>query len=98
MLPNLSSLYLGFPPLFQSEYLEGQNHDHSITSKVNLVDLAGSERQTTAQTSGERLRVRCQQMCCSEVKSMLTLAVSSAVPEKVYQESVVGCGFPRITG
>ena len=42
----------------QTEELEGQEHDHSITSKINLVDLAGSERQSQAQTSGERLRVR----------------------------------------
>ena len=41
----------------QTEELEGQEHDHSITSKINLVDLAGSERQSQAQTSGERLRV-----------------------------------------
>ena len=41
----------------QTEVLEGQEHDHSITSKINLVDLAGSERQSLAQTSGERLRV-----------------------------------------
>ena len=47
------------PPFYlQTEELEGQEHDHSITSKINLVDLAGSERQSQAQTSGERLRVR----------------------------------------
>ncbi|XP_052214785.1 kinesin-like protein KIF14 isoform X2 [Dreissena polymorpha] len=40
----------------KTETLEGQVHDHSITSKINLVDLAGSERQSQAQTSGERLR------------------------------------------
>ena len=41
----------------QTEEIEGIQHDHSITSKINLVDLAGSERQSQAQTSGERLRV-----------------------------------------
>ncbi|KAL4216665.1 cerebellar granular layer structural organization [Mactra antiquata] len=40
----------------KTEVLEGQEHDHSITSKINLVDLAGSERQSHAQTTGERLR------------------------------------------
>ena len=41
----------------QTEEIEGIQHDHSITSKINLVDLAGSEMQSQAQTSGERLRV-----------------------------------------
>ena len=41
----------------QTERVENQDHDHSITSKINLVDLAGSERQSQAQTTGERLRV-----------------------------------------
>ncbi|KAL5013073.1 hypothetical protein ScPMuIL_011624 [Solemya velum] len=40
----------------KTEAIEGQQHDHAITSKINLVDLAGSERQSQAQTSGERLR------------------------------------------
>lgn len=30
--------------------------DHSIVSRINLVDLAGSERQSSAQTSGQRLK------------------------------------------
>lgn len=42
----------------QSELVEGEEHEHSITSKINLVDLAGSERCNSAMTSGERLRVR----------------------------------------
>lgn len=37
--------------------IEGEVHDHAITSKVNLIDLAGSERQSLAKTSGDRLRV-----------------------------------------
>ncbi|KAK7095052.1 hypothetical protein V1264_006513 [Littorina saxatilis] len=40
----------------KTERVENQDHDHSITSKINLVDLAGSERQSQAQTTGERLR------------------------------------------
>ena len=41
----------------QTDNIEGEDHEHSITSKINLVDLAGSERQSVAKTSGERLRV-----------------------------------------
>lgn len=41
----------------QSELVEGEEHEHSITSKINLVDLAGSERCNSAMTSGDRLRV-----------------------------------------
>lgn len=37
--------------------MEGEEHEHSITSRINLVDLAGSERSNSAQTSGDRLRV-----------------------------------------
>ncbi|CAH1787951.1 unnamed protein product [Owenia fusiformis] len=40
----------------RTETLEGDEHEHSITSKVNLVDLAGSERQASAGTTGDRLR------------------------------------------
>ena len=42
----------------QTDGVEGEEHDHSITSKINLIDLAGSERQSLAKTSGDRLRVR----------------------------------------
>ncbi len=41
----------------QTEFVEEEEHDHCITSRINLVDLAGSERCTSAQTSGDRLRV-----------------------------------------
>lgn len=41
----------------QTECVEGEEHDHRITSRINLVDLAGSERCNSAQTSGDRLRV-----------------------------------------
>ncbi|XP_030290003.1 kinesin-like protein KIF14 [Sparus aurata] len=40
----------------QTELVECEEHEHSITSRINLVDLAGSERSNTAQTSGDRLR------------------------------------------
>ncbi|ELU15797.1 hypothetical protein CAPTEDRAFT_82852, partial [Capitella teleta] len=36
--------------------VDGEKHEHSRISKINLIDLAGSERQSTAKTSGERLR------------------------------------------
>ncbi|KAK1897022.1 Kinesin-like protein KIF14 [Dissostichus eleginoides] len=34
----------------QTEFVEGEEHDHSITSRINLVDLAGSERCNSAKT------------------------------------------------
>ncbi|KAM9503582.1 kinesin-like protein KIF14 isoform 2-T2 [Salvelinus alpinus] len=39
----------------KTEFVEGEEHDHRITSRINLVDLAGSERCSSAQTSGDRL-------------------------------------------
>ncbi|KAM4641485.1 kinesin-like protein KIF14 [Discoglossus pictus] len=60
-----------------TEYLEGEEHDHRITSRINLVDLAGSERCSSAQTSGERLKEG-----VSINKSLLTLGkVISALSE-----------------
>ena len=43
--------------LLQTESVDGEEHDHRITSRINLIDLAGSERCSTAQTSGDRLKV-----------------------------------------
>ncbi|MEQ2217841.1 Kinesin-like protein kif14, partial [Xenoophorus captivus] len=78
----------------KTEFVEGEEHDHSITSRINLVDLAGSERSSTAQTSGDRLREG-----ASINKSLLTLGkVISALSEQVltrkkvfipYRESVL---------
>ncbi|XP_043985739.1 kinesin-like protein KIF14 [Gambusia affinis] len=78
----------------KTEFVEGEEHDHSISSRINLVDLAGSERSRTAQTSGERLREG-----ASINKSLLTLGkVISALSEQVltrkkvfipYRESVL---------
>ncbi|XP_030640811.1 LOW QUALITY PROTEIN: kinesin-like protein KIF14 [Chanos chanos] len=77
-----------------TECVEGEEHDHRITSRINLIDLAGSERCTTAQTSGDRLREG-----ASINKSLLTLGkVISALSEQVqtrkklfipYRESVL---------
>ncbi|XP_029286383.1 LOW QUALITY PROTEIN: kinesin-like protein KIF14 [Cottoperca gobio] len=78
----------------QTEFVEGEEHDHSISSKINLVDLAGSERCNSAQTSGDRLREG-----ASINKSLLTLGkVISALSEQAltrkkvftpYRESVL---------
>ncbi|XP_038147695.1 kinesin-like protein KIF14 [Cyprinodon tularosa] len=78
----------------KTEFVEGEEHDHSISSRINLVDLAGSERSSTAQTSGDRLREG-----ASINKSLLTLGkVISALSEQVltrkkvfipYRESVL---------
>ncbi|XP_072919535.1 kinesin-like protein KIF14 [Hemitrygon akajei] len=40
----------------KTEFVDGQEHEHCVTSRVNLVDLAGSERCFTSQTSGDRLK------------------------------------------
>ncbi|MBN3290487.1 KIF14 protein, partial [Polypterus senegalus] len=62
----------------KTEFVEEEEHDHSITSRINLVDLAGSERCSTAQTSGERLKEG-----VSINKSLLTLGkVISALSEQ----------------
>uniref|UniRef100_A0AAV2KUB8 Kinesin-like protein KIF14 n=1 Tax=Knipowitschia caucasica TaxID=637954 RepID=A0AAV2KUB8_KNICA len=78
----------------KTEVVEGEEHDHSISSKINLVDLAGSERCNSAQTSGDRLREG-----ASINKSLLTLGkVISALSEQAlsrkkvfipYRESVL---------
>nr|XP_015826225.2 kinesin-like protein KIF14 [Nothobranchius furzeri] len=78
----------------KTEFVEGEEHDHSIISRINLVDLAGSERCNSAQTSGERLREG-----ASINKSLLTLGkVISALSEQAltrkkvftpYRESVL---------
>lgn len=78
----------------KTELVEGEEHDHTITSRINLVDLAGSERCASAQTSGERLREG-----ASINKSLLTLGkVISALSEQAqtrkrvfipYRESVL---------
>ncbi|XP_077082754.1 kinesin-like protein KIF14 isoform X1 [Siphateles boraxobius] len=78
----------------KTEFVEEEEHDHYITSRINLVDLAGSERCNSAQTSGERLREG-----ASINKSLLTLGkVISSLSEQArsrkkvftpYRESVL---------
>lgn len=54
---KLSSLFMYFSIFLQTEFVAEQEHEHSVTSRINLVDLAGSERCFTSQTSGNRLKV-----------------------------------------
>ncbi|KAK5869767.1 hypothetical protein PBY51_024460 [Eleginops maclovinus] len=69
----------------QTEFVEGEEHDHSITSRINLVDLAGSERCNSAKTSGDRLREG-----ASINKSLLTLGkVISALSEQAMTQKTV---------
>ncbi|XP_030616396.1 kinesin-like protein KIF14 [Delphinapterus leucas] len=77
----------------KTEFVEGEELDHRIRSRINLVDLAGSERCSETQTSGERLKEG-----VSINKSLLTLGkVICALSEQAsgkrafvpYRESVL---------
>ncbi|XP_049714360.1 kinesin-like protein KIF14 isoform X1 [Elephas maximus indicus] len=68
----------------KTELVEGEEHDHRITSRMNLIDLAGSERCSAAHTSGDRLKEG-----VSINKSLLTLGkVISALSEQANQRRV----------
>ncbi|XP_037351641.1 kinesin-like protein KIF14 isoform X2 [Talpa occidentalis] len=68
----------------KTEFVEGEEHDHRITSRINLIDLAGSERCSTAHTTGERLKEG-----VSINKSLLTLGkVISALSEQANRKRV----------
>ncbi|XP_047561328.1 LOW QUALITY PROTEIN: kinesin-like protein KIF14 [Lutra lutra] len=68
----------------KTESVEGEEHDHRITSRINLIDLAGSERCSTAQTSGDRLKEG-----GSINKSLLVLGkVISALSEQANRKRV----------
>nr|XP_017822071.3 kinesin-like protein KIF14 [Callithrix jacchus]XP_035136627.2 kinesin-like protein KIF14 [Callithrix jacchus] len=68
----------------KTEFVEGEEHDHRITSRINLIDLAGSERCSVAHTSGDRLKEG-----VSINKSLLTLGkVISALSEQANQKRV----------
>nr|XP_036860608.1 kinesin-like protein KIF14 [Manis javanica] len=68
----------------KTEFVEGEEHDHSITSRINLIDLAGSERCCTAQSSGDRLKEG-----VSINKSLLTLGkVISALSQQANRKRV----------
>ncbi|XP_028818026.1 kinesin-like protein KIF14 isoform X2 [Denticeps clupeoides] len=78
----------------KTESVEGEDHDHSIISRINLVDLAGSERCSASHTVGDRLKEG-----ASINKSLLTLGkVISSLSEQAqarrkvfipYRESVL---------
>nr|XP_006135454.1 kinesin-like protein KIF14 isoform X1 [Pelodiscus sinensis] len=62
----------------KTEFVEEEEHDHRIISRINLVDLAGSERCSSTHTSEERLKEG-----VSINKSLLTLGkVISALSEQ----------------
>ncbi|XP_037681013.1 kinesin-like protein KIF14 [Choloepus didactylus] len=68
----------------KTEFVEGEEHDHRIVSRINLIDLAGSERCSTAHTSGDRLKEG-----VSINKSLLTLGkVISALSEQANRKRV----------
>uniref|UniRef100_A0A8C6CVH8 Kinesin-like protein KIF14 n=1 Tax=Moschus moschiferus TaxID=68415 RepID=A0A8C6CVH8_MOSMO len=68
----------------KTEFVEGEELDHRIRSRINLVDLAGSERCSATGTSGERLKEG-----VSINKSLLTLGkVISALSEQAGGRSV----------
>ncbi|XP_030062914.1 kinesin-like protein KIF14 isoform X2 [Microcaecilia unicolor] len=61
----------------KTEFVEEEEHDHRITSRINLVDLAGSERCAVSQARGQQLKEG-----VSINKSLLTLGkVISALSE-----------------
>ncbi|XP_043914068.1 kinesin-like protein KIF14 [Protopterus annectens] len=63
--------------LLKREVLDGEAHEHAVTSHVNMVDLAGNERCSAAETSEKRLKEG-----ASINKSLLTLGkVISALSE-----------------
>ncbi|XP_075384866.1 kinesin-like protein KIF14 [Tenrec ecaudatus] len=68
----------------KTELVEGEEHDHRVTSRMNLIDLAGSERCCAAHTSGDRLKEG-----VSINKSLLTLGkVISALSEPANRKKV----------
>ncbi|XP_063796207.1 kinesin-like protein KIF14 [Pseudophryne corroboree] len=78
----------------KTEIVDGEEHDHRITSRINLVDLAGSERCTSAKTSGERLKegVSINKSLLTLGKVISALSDSSQARKKVfipYRESVL---------
>ncbi|GCB74803.1 hypothetical protein scyTo_0003896 [Scyliorhinus torazame] len=78
----------------KAEFVEEEEHEHCVTSKVNLVDLAGSERCFTAQTSGDRLKegVSINKSLFTLGKVISALSEYSQAKKKVfipYRESVL---------
>ncbi|XP_058130913.1 kinesin-like protein KIF14 [Dasypus novemcinctus] len=68
----------------KTEFVEGEEHDHRIVSRINLIDLAGSERCSTAHANGDQLKEG-----VSINKSLLTLGkVISALSEQANRKRV----------
>ncbi|XP_043855977.1 kinesin-like protein KIF14 [Dromiciops gliroides] len=68
----------------KTEFVEEEEHDRRIISRINLIDLAGSERCSATQTSGERLKEG-----VSINKSLLTLGkVISALSEQANRKKI----------
>lgn len=49
--------------------MDEEQRDRSLTSHINLIDLAGSECCSTAQTTGERLKVNHNWKCVEQGKT-----------------------------
>ncbi|KAK2086210.1 Kinesin-like protein kif14 [Saguinus oedipus] len=61
----------------KTEFVEGEEHDHRITSRINLIDLAGSERCSAAHTSGDRLKfIDCSAVVGKEIHTFWLLKES----------------------
>ncbi|MGH0118849.1 UNVERIFIED_CONTAM: hypothetical protein FKN15_001196 [Acipenser sinensis] len=56
----------------KTEFVEEEEHDHMITSRINLVIVTGSKRCSAAQTSGDRLE-----------KAGITFKVDNLLPNLV---------------
>ncbi|XP_018425011.1 PREDICTED: kinesin-like protein KIF14 [Nanorana parkeri] len=78
----------------KTEVVDGDEHDHRITSRISLVDLAGSERCASAKTSGDRLKegISINKSLLTLGKVISALSESSQTKKKVfipYRESVL---------
>ncbi|XP_077308853.1 kinesin-like protein KIF14 isoform X2 [Lithobates pipiens] len=78
----------------KTEVVDGEEHDHRITSRINLVDLAGSERCTSAKTEGDRLKegISINKSLLTLGKVISALSESSQTRKKIfipYRESVL---------
>ncbi|XP_068096184.1 LOW QUALITY PROTEIN: kinesin-like protein KIF14 [Hyperolius riggenbachi] len=78
----------------KTEVVDGEEHDHRITSRINLVDLAGSERCASAKTNGDRLKegISINKSLLTLGKVISALSESSQLKKKVfipYRESVL---------
>ncbi|KAM9324547.1 kinesin-like protein KIF14 [Gastrophryne carolinensis] len=78
----------------KTELVDGEEHDHRITSRINFLDLAGSERCTSAKTTGDRLKegISINKSLLTLGKVISALSEGSQMKKKVfipYRESVL---------